>query len=64
MFRPPSYDEAVGGTEPAPFADMFGDPDDIFAEVGMMVGVLGLQDGRVVHRIIQKDVYVACHPYA
>lgn len=34
LYRTPTYDEVVGGTEPAPFADMFGDPDDIFAEDG------------------------------
>ncbi|KAK9812745.1 hypothetical protein WJX72_002953 [[Myrmecia] bisecta] len=33
LFRVATYDETNQSLEPAPFAEMFGDPDDIFAEV-------------------------------
>ena len=31
--RPPTWEETNSTVDPAPFADMFGEPDDIFAEV-------------------------------
>uniref|UniRef100_A0A061R4Y4 Small subunit ribosomal protein S21 n=1 Tax=Tetraselmis sp. GSL018 TaxID=582737 RepID=A0A061R4Y4_9CHLO len=33
FIRPPTWEEARGTMEPAPFADLFGEPDDIFSDV-------------------------------
>jgi len=44
QFPPRTYDQAVA-EEPAPFSDMFGTPDDIFADV-LVGGESEMSGGR------------------
>ena len=68
---PPTYEELNSGTlDPAPFADLFGDADNIFGQVGLM----HLHGLLPVHPLTARDCvspvpasalrHVACSPDA